>query len=216
MANYLNAFYGATNAFCDTMTSATYNNEEQGVNMTQENNKLLGHEGYKYHLSAGHAFSIPSYSMNLNPSYKATASNHPTESQMIGALKGAGCFTDYNSAAVRQMFSKNTIIRDFNMGVQLQWFDSYHVAKHKSANVTISQLVAHEQSLAKTASPDSMRGWANLVQQANTEFSNIKNQAQAGTSQINAWVEKDTNDLAAAANLLSSVLQSLASPITVS
>lgn len=211
MSNYLNAFYGATNAFCSEMTSVMYANEIQGVNAVTENNKLLGADGF---------------TVSVKEPWSTTATRYREGWMTISQAR----------ATVKSMMSKNStykqsvedychlstsagVIAAFDMGVQAGDITQNNCSylHHTFNRATIAEMVNHEGSLVKGgASVHKMSAFAAAVQAANTEFSNVKNQAQTGVSQINGWVQTDGDELTGAVNLLSTVLQGLASPVSVS
>jgi hypothetical protein len=256
MANYLNAFYGAANAFCSVMTSVTYANEIQGKNLISENNKLLGPGGFTYHLG-GHPMVISGqanmrvptgvcavegtnsqYYIHVCGTWTYCGGNPESfdwyvgRKSLIDQIEHAKSLLTARGVALPSWFptslktsptqtNTNEIVTAYNYMVQMGYVGIGHAANWsptRISNATISQLVNYEASLAAKGgtSANTMQAWQQQVQAANTAFSNIKNQAQAGVSQVSGWVQTDGDEMTAAVNMLSSVLQGLASPVTVS
>lgn len=207
MASYLNAFYGAVNGLCGVMTSVTYANEVQGVNMTTENNKLLGHEGF---------------TVGVQSPWTVTASKYNSRWMTVSRARSWALTAEhsrkYSYNGSKSMGTSAGAIEAFNFAVKAGYLNAANCPylTHAFDRATLSELVDHEQSLAKGATASTMRAFEAVVQAANVDFSNVKGRAAAGVSLINGAVQNDGNELAAAAGLLASVLQSLASPVTVS
>jgi hypothetical protein len=227
MSNYLNAFYGADNAFCGVMTSVMYANEIQGVNMTGMDNGLLGSQGFKYHLSGGVSVKTPNLknesqfpsncsSTGILGEVRSFLKNHfPSHYYLPGTTTSPGGSAAGNYT-VMHTFRSLTWTHGDGKGAINGYNCSFIVNNWTDiASATIGGLTNYEGYLAKK-DPSKLKAFAATVQTANTEFSNIKNQAQTGVSLVNGLVGTDGDELTAGVNLLSAVLQGLASPVTVS